>query len=270
MKDDRANEITEAQDLVNRAFYLFDIGKCYKEIFPEHWQSSEASFAEKEREFYNLSTLEYEFFTLIDQRLFPCIDACDFDLELDGLFSIPVMPLQPYDWYDGDNDFDEIEPVWQLASALNYMMGYYKHLEISANVPSYWEDTYQQLKARYDLEVLPKKIDWSQLRNLCLKEKSPLKHLYNLFCCVDYSTGNLWLDFSHSMEDAECEWTPDNIRMLAQQFGEAEDILSGIADLNRWLEQEPTANMTAAIKFWNKATKRKYKDAGKPLIEILV
>lgn len=234
----------------------------YQKFFPHEWRASSASFF-KPGYFLNHSERANEFFNLVDKNLFPVTPdwADDPENSLDG---IAVYGMN-FDLCCEDIDWENTRPAF-LAGLVFYLSD-----------PELW----QFIRANFNLRSskLPK-INDKPHPNLWTSERTGARELYVcLFEIIDHTTGNVWIDTVNCHGIEWFDWTEQNVRMLAEQFNEANEMLESVGEIDDELRARPARTLKNLISLWNtgrlpgeKIPKEKTsgEQSSKRLIDILV
>lgn len=209
--------------------------ELYKKYFPEKWKNSRASFSR--RGFYfNYSERANEFFTLVNEHLFPLFDGWNEDEETDfeefSIFSLNI-------------DFCCTEIEYEYIS-LAYSAG----LLLFTNNEEIWEFFEQKYNVRR--KNLPE-INDSAHKNLWRDKRTASSDpLLNLLEIIDHTTGNPWFDTSGCCEYGETyRWDERTINLLSDSFREAKRMLDEMDEMDVLIKNDPEKWLKRLIVFWN-------------------
>lgn len=234
----------------------------YQKFFPEHWRTSSASFF-KPGYFHNHSERANEFFNLVDKNLFPVTPdwADDPENTLDG---VAVYGMN-FDLCCEDLEWENLRPAY-LAGLLFY----FRDAEL-----------WQFICANFKLKPSSfPKINEKPHPNLWASEQTYERKPYvRLFEIIDHSTGNVWIDTVNCHGIEWFEWTEQNVRMLAEQFDQANKMLESVGEIDDEMQARPARTIKKLISLWNTGNlpgeknenrKTSGEQTGKRLVDILI
>jgi hypothetical protein len=205
----------------------------FRQFFPEEWNKSRSSFF-KRGYYHNYSERLNEFFSLVNEKMFPLLagwDDPETEFEYFYIFSLNI------DLCCEDIEYENLRVSY--AAGLLFLFR-------DDEIWEYFESNYQIKR-----EDFPE-INESAHDNLWHLEKTGKVEAYlNLFELVDHSTGNPWLDTVNCRDNACFDWTEDNIRFLAESYREAAALLDQTAGIDELFAENPRAVLLDLISLWN-------------------
>jgi hypothetical protein len=214
----------------------FTLLHLYQQLFPQEYAVSNKSSRYQSGEH---SPKEIEFFSWIDDRLFPCpyYDAYD---EL--MVQIPIHPITPNWWevWVGDLDLLWVERV---------LLGFCGQ----------WNEFYQSLSATHQQHISShllavSDIDVDLLQQHCQQEPPPICYFHPCLDLLSYDTGNVFLDNTVLEYIEGLEWSLNNIEKLAQDYQAAQQRLHHMHELNQWLEEDIPSHINHLVRLWSRCT----------------
>jgi hypothetical protein len=204
-------------ETLNQTTHILGI---YQHYFPQEWQI--ASQQIKTNEIFNLVQ---QFFSLVDQNLFPLIlEEIESDLG-DYLTTIPYYPCG-WDWYiESRDDWTDAE---LFLLCLNHNNLVQQLAEKGENLPDFPQFPEQSLDD----------FDSEQFEAFCQNYPPPLSYLANVMMLISHATGTIWLD-SLAEEYYPLDWTRDNVELLTEQWQIASTFISQKQELCHWLSLSP-------------------------------
>jgi hypothetical protein len=205
----------------------------YRRYFPQQFAHSTAStLIPIHHNEPGYSERELEFFTLIDQHLFPLPEMM-FDNE--RLPSIPLYP-QGVDWED---ERDNMRVSLRAAMAL-----------VSDDDTMLWEAWLPK-----HLHPLSGERDWDCLAELCRTTKGLTARFPLLLELVALDTGNVWLDTNWECCWEEYPWEETAMEYLKKEWRKAQRIFAQLNPLLDQMDKHPRYWLKRLVKLWNSAIK---------------
>jgi len=231
----------------------------FREMFPNEWRKSRASFYRAGR-YTKYSERANEVFDLVNEKCFPLLGLWHDDPEAEfERFAITPLNLDLC-----------CEEIYYEELRISYAAGllfYFREDEL-------WEFFSDKLRVSAsdfpEINNDPHPNVWKRQRNSDVLAYSELIRL------VDHSTGNPWLDSSHCQYSDWYEWDKDTIDGLTEEYRAANKIFERLAELDDRIQSNPKKALTELITFWNEgrvkadkprqgvihAKKRKHRQSG--------
>ena len=205
----------------------------YQRYFPRQFACSTASDAIPiQHGDAGYSMLELEFFTLVDQHLFP-LPELFFDMERHGC--IPLYP-QGVDWEDPR---DDMRLSLRAAMAL-----------VSNDDSMLWEAWLPP-----HLRPIPSKHDWEHFAELCRNEKGLAARFPLLLDFVGRDTGNTWLDSNWEGYWENYPWEEAAMEYLKEEWRKAQRIFAQLNPLLDRMDKHPRYWLKRLVTLWNRSIK---------------
>lgn len=226
-----------AQDAIARLATLADTGRIlwlYRRHFPRAYARSTASaqILISQVGECGYSEREKEFFTLVDQHLFPMPDLFFEESRFDV---IPIYP-QGVDW---DDDLEYLRLSLRAGMEL-----------IQGEDSPFWA---QWLPA--NLRPIAGDHAWKRFERDC-RRAGGLKSLFpQLIELVSHDTGNMWLDISWEMGVQDVNWTEEDMKALTLEWRRARRYLDKLEPLLARIDKHPRYWLTELVRLWNASLK---------------
>jgi hypothetical protein len=205
----------------------------YRRYFPQSFARSTAStLMPIHHNEHGYSEQELEFFTLVDQHLFPLPEMM-FDEE--RLSSIPIYP-QGVDWED---ERENMRLSLRVAMAL-----------VSDDDTMLWEAWLPQ-----HLRPESGERDWDRFAELCRMAKGLAARFPLLLGLVALDTGNMWLDTTWETSWEEYPWEETAMEYLRKEWRKAQRIFAQLNPLLGQMDKHPRYWLKRLVKLWNSALK---------------
>ncbi len=205
----------------------------YRRYFPQSFARSTAStLMPIHHNEHGYSEQELEFFTLVDQHLFPLPEMM-FDEE--RLSSIPIYP-QGVDWED---ERDNMRLSLRAAMAL-----------VSDDDTMLWEAWLPQ-----HLRPESGERDWERFAESCRTAKGLAVRFPLLLGLVGLDTGNMWLDTTWECSWEEYPWEETAMEYLKKEWRKAQRIFAQLNPLLDQMDKQPRYWLKRLVKLWNSAIK---------------
>ncbi len=207
--------------------------QLYRRYFPQEFaRSTTSTVVPIHQGEPGYSEREFEFFKLVDQRLFGLPEMM-FDME--RLPSIPIYPIG-IDWEDERENFRlSLRAAMALVSDDDSML---------------WE------------AWLPKQLrpelgerDWEHFEELCRTVGGLTVRFPLLLELVSLSTGNPWLDTNWECCWENYPWEESAMEYLRKEWRKAKQIFAQLNPLLDRMDQHPRDWLKRLVKLWNRAIK---------------
>lgn len=215
----------------------------FQKLFPDEWQKSKTSLF-KTGYYENYTERAGEFFTLVNENMFPLLSGWNDDPETEFenfcIFSLNV-----------DLCCEDIEYEYLRVSFVAALLIFMQDEEI-------WE--YFTANYKLQAEDFPA-INHRPHENLWELEKLGRQGLYlDVFEVVDHSTGNPWIDTVNCRAgEYWYEWDEETLQFLTKSFEEAKDLLDKTCLLDELIEADPKETLLEMILLWNEGKSLKEK-----------
>lgn len=192
----------------------------YQHYFPNEWQESSPQIQTTD-----IWKLVQQFFSLVNQHLFPLIlEEIEDDSE-DYLTTIPYYPCG-WDWYfESPEDWTEAELFLLCICQPKFVQ---KLAEKGEQLPNFPLPT----------QNLIDHFDWEQFQEICQAYSPPLCYLANVINLITHSTGTIWLDTTAD-EYWSLDWSAENIDNLTEHWQIASNLITQKQELCQWLSTSP-------------------------------
>ena len=239
----------------------------YRHFFGEEYHASQASAIPEPGQLYSLK--EQEFFTLVDQKLFPLpLDyyseaAASYGDERSEQIDIMCLGL---DWWN--TEVEELHFGWQLLLVLSGSCEASALTAPAANFQVETQDTAASSPTRFDprltavLESIKEagagsrssytSVQLSWLEEECLSRGEPLASLPLALRIIMHDTDNLWLDPLPESPVDDAYWCIEDVALLAEAYREASQILERVEGLLHWLEAD-LIHFKEVVTLWNQS-----------------
>lgn len=231
----RSHNAVAASDFIERLLSEQQKYALYREMFPNEWARSQASFYRRGH-FKYYSERSNELFKLVDENCFPLLEQYQDDPEIE-IDTFSIMPMNADLCCCG-----EIDPEYLRTS---YAFGV---------IFIYPDETWAFLNEKFGLD----ESEFPSIKDQPHKNVGRVKDsLYSdLICLVDHSTGNPWLDSTYCHGGDWYKWNRETIEELTAEFEKVDAYFERVAGLDHLIEVDPGRILTDLINFWN---------TGKPL-----
>lgn len=208
--------------------------RLFRHFFPTEFAQADLRDPPADRVY---SPAEWQFFQLVEERLFPLslpsLDMQDEDQEVADL--VPIWP-QNYDWWN----WDDASPGWTALLILTRRT--------------------DAVSGECDMRGIPPAIQeaaqvqplLAALNAACTPRQDPLAGLPLVLRALDHATGSLWLD-STIEGGIEAEWAVEDFDILSEHYRIAETIHAAANRLIEWLEAD-TWHMEMLAALWINCT----------------
>lgn len=202
----------------------------YQQCFPRHWKKSRESVLPDEAGY---SDREREFFDLLEKYWFPIYIP-------EEPYSSVVIQCYGFSLYETDSE--DLTLTETVVAAL------YDDLDWSFVVEKFG------ITVELDRSIPSKQLNWEQIEPAFGTIASPLQYFPQAIQRVGLFTNNLFLDTTWEMEMYEhYPWTLETLRMLRQEWKQAQKLMWQQDLLNLWLLQDPN-RVQQIIKIWNQCS----------------
>ncbi len=207
--------------------------QLYRRYFPQEFaRSTTSTVVPIHQGEPGYSEREFEFFKLVDQRLFGLPEMM---FDMDRLPSIPIYPIG-IDWEDERENFRlSLRAAMALVSDDDSML---------------WE------------AWLPKQLrpelgerDWEHFEELCRTVGGLTVRFPLLLELVSLSTGNPWLDTNWECCWENYPWEESAMEYLRKEWRKAKQIFAQLNPLLDRMDQHPRDWLKRLVKLWNRAIK---------------
>ncbi len=225
----RSHNAVAAHDYVSAIISEQEKYALYRELFPEEWSRSLASFYRRGH-FVKYSERANELFRLVNEKCFPLLDY----------------------WYDDpDSELDNFA-IGPLNIGLCCEEIYFENLYLSyaAGLIFYFpDDAWDFLNYRFHLSASDfPAIKSSPHSNVWDRDGSLFGHLLRL---IDHSTGNPWLDSDCCQMADWYVFNRETIEELSKEYKDALAAFEKLKELDAMIEADPKKMLSALIDFWN-------------------
>lgn len=230
----RSHNAAAACDSISRVVLEQQKHALFKELFPQEWQKSRASFYRAGR-YTKYSERANELFDLVNEKCFPLLGLWHDDPEAEfERFAIPPLNLDLC-----------CEEIYYDDLRISYAAGllfYFREDEL-------WEFVSDKLGVSAtdfpEIKNDPHPNVWKRQRASGTTAYSELLRL------IDHCTGNPWLDSTHCQYSDWYDWDKETIVGLTEEYREANKIFERLGELDEKIQAEPRRVLTELITFWN-------------------
>jgi hypothetical protein len=225
----RSHNAITAHEYVSAVISEQEKYSLYRELFPEEWSSSQASFYRRGH-FVRYSERTNELFQLVNEKCFPLLDY----------------------WFDDPESELENFAIAPLNVGLCCEEIYFENLRISyaAGLLFYFpDDASDFLNYRFHVSASDFPVIKSDPHpNVWDRDGTLFGHLLRL---IDHSTGNPWLDSDCCQMADWYAFSRETIEELSREYKAAVSAFEVLAELDAMIESDPKKMLSALIDFWN-------------------
>lgn len=263
----------QALERLRERYQAVQLLGLYHDLFPQEFATSTAAVEINREELakYRASyggtaephtPREEEFFTLVDQHLFPLpLDWLEQGVRFDR-----IMFQGPCNHWEKDEG-DYFTPALQLAgmflsdgewTSAGRIMGLLEGT-INCDSPDHLDDdeteeTAETAGLQPAAIPYPERLKfWTVYERLIKQQDPPLCYMDDAINVMAHATGVSFIDASCLCGscEAEVEWTRENIGMLIAEHRRGQEIFRHLEELDEWIKESPRAHIEEMVILFN-------------------
>lgn len=209
--------------------------RLFQKLFPDEWRASRASFF-KTGDYENYSERTNEFFSLVNQKLFPLLSGWNEDPETD--FENFLLFSLNFDLCCEELEYENLR--------VSYVAGLLFYFREDEEIWEFFVKNYNVGKNDFpEIRERPNENIWD------LEKTGKVGIYVNLLELVDHSTGNPWLDTVNCQGGGWYGWDEETIAFLTESYKQAQAILEQTSLIDGLIETDAKQTLLELITLWN-------------------